>query len=94
MNREIQTEITKIDTFGDARRLVLETMVQLRDGKIPISTGMAMAANMKVLNDNIQCEINAAKLSLMAHAEAHKFGRVVNMGQRFINGEEAHSIEK
>lgn len=82
--RNLSTTIKVIDTFGDARRLILETMIQLRDGTIPINTGMAIAANMKVLNDNLQCEINAAKLSLLAHEGAHEFGRVVQMGNRLI----------
>jgi hypothetical protein len=84
-NRELSTSVHSIDTFGDARRLILETMIQLRDGNIPIQTGMAIAANMKVLNDNIQCEINAAKLSLLAHDNGHEFGKVVEMGRRYIS---------
>lgn len=83
--RNLSTTVYKIDTFGDARRLILETMIQLRDGSIPITTGMAIAANMKVLNDNIQCEINASKLAMLAHENAHRFGEVVSMGQRTIS---------
>ena len=83
--RNLSTSVQAINTFGDARRLILETMIQLRDGQIPIQTGMAIATNMKVLNDNIQCEINAAKLSLLAHDSGHEFGRIVEMGQRYIS---------
>jgi len=87
MKRNLSTTIKTIDTFGDARRLILETMIQLRDGSIPIQTGMAIAANMKVLNENLQCEINAAKLSMLAHENAHKFGAVVEMGRRKIGND-------
>ena len=59
--------IKEINNFGDARRMILQTMIQLRDGEMDISRGMAIAANMKVLNDNIQAEINAAKLSIIAN---------------------------
>lgn len=76
--------IRKIDSFGDARKFILQTMIQLRDGNIPVATGMAIAANMKVLNDNIQAEINAAKLSLLAQEKGHEFGKVVSMGKRLI----------
>lgn len=76
--------ITAIENFGDARRLILQTMIALRDGTIPVGTGMAIAANMKVLNDNIQAEINAAKLSLLARETGQDFGEVVKMGQRTI----------
>jgi hypothetical protein len=83
-------KIKTIENFGDARRLILQTMIQLRDGEIPVHTGMAIAANMKVLNDNIQCEINAAKLSILAKEKGHDFGRVVKMGRALIGNDSAH----
>jgi hypothetical protein len=76
--------IKEISTYGDARRMVLQTMIQLRDGEIEINRGMAIAANMKVLNDNLQAEINAAKLSLLAHEKGHDFGKICAMGHRLI----------
>ena len=76
--------MTKIETFGDARRMILDTIVELRDGRMDISRGMAIAANMKVLNDNIQTEINAAKLHLQVVKEGYEFGRLVPMGQKLI----------
>lgn len=51
---------------------------------MPATTGMAIAANMKVLNDSVQVEINAAKMALATEGKAHSFGRVVGMGQRLI----------
>lgn len=78
------TKIQNVETFGDVRRLILETIVSLRDGELDVSRGMAIAANMKVLNDNIQTEINAAKLSIATDGKAHQFGRVVQMGRRLI----------
>ena len=79
-------------TFGDARRIIIDTIIQLRSGEMPASTGMAIAANMKVLNDSVQTEINAAKMALATEGKAHNFGRVVGMGQRLIgnsSGQEA-----
>lgn len=80
-------EATQIATFGDARRMILDTIVQLRAGSMSAATGMAIAANMKVLNDNVQHEINATKLALQTEGKAHSFGRVVQMGQRLIGGD-------
>ena len=77
-------DANQLMTFGDARRIIIDTIVQIRNGSMSASTGMAIAANMKVLNDNVQTEINAAKLSLMTEGKAHSFGRVVGMGQRLI----------
>lgn len=78
------TEVTDVRSFGDARRLILQTIMQIRDGGLDVSQGMAIAANMKVLNDNIQCEINAAKLCLLAEERGKNFGRLVPMGTRLI----------
>lgn len=83
--------IENILTFGDARRIIIDTILQLRSGDMPASTGMAIAANMKVLNDSVQTEINAAKLSLMTEGHAHNFGKVVTMGKRFI-GNDSESV--
>ncbi len=80
-------DANQLMTFGDVRRMIVDTIVQLREEKMPASTGMAIAANMKTLNDNIQVEINAAKLALQTEGRAHNFGRVVGMGQRLIGND-------
>lgn len=77
-------------TFGDVRRMIIQTIVELREGHMPAHIGMAIAANMKVLNDNVQVEINAAKLALQTEERAHQFGRVVRMGQQLIGNESEH----
>ena len=56
--------IKEINNYGDARRMILQTMIQLRDGEIEVSRGMAIAASMKVLNDNIQCRNKCSKAVL------------------------------
>ncbi len=71
----------KIMTFGDTRRLILDTIVSLKTGDMDISRGMAIATNMKVLNDNVQVEINAAKLALKAAEVGKDFGEVMRLGQ-------------
>lgn len=77
-------DANQLMTFGDARRIIIDTIQQLRSGSMNATTGMAIAANMKVLNDNVQIEINAAKMALATEGKAHNFGRVVGMGQRLI----------
>jgi hypothetical protein len=78
------SQINKIETFGEVRQFLLETAINLRDKNMDVSTGTAIAANMKVLNDNIQVEINAAKLAIQTEQTMHKFGRVVKLGQQII----------
>ena len=79
--------INQLATFGDVRRMILETIVELKQGDMDASRGMAIAANMKVLNDSVQIEINAAKMALATEGRAHNFGRVVGMGQRLIGND-------
>ena len=67
--------------------MILDTIVELRSGSMDVSRGMAIAANMKVLNDSVQVEINAAKMAMLAKDEAHNFGRLVGMGQRLIGND-------
>jgi hypothetical protein len=78
--------IKDINSFGDARKFIVQTMIQLRDHEIEVNRGMAIAANMKVLNDSFQAEINAAKLSIIAHEKGHDFGKIARMGTRLIDG--------
>lgn len=80
-------DATQSITFGDCRRLLIETVMALKCGELDVSRGMAIAANMKVLNDNVQTEINAAKMALATEGKAHSFGRIVGMGQRLIGSD-------
>jgi hypothetical protein len=84
-------EATQLTTFGDVRRMVIDTIMELRAGKMTPTQGMAIAANMKVLNDNVQVEINAAKLALATEGKAYNFGRVVGMGQRLIGNDSSQA---
>ena len=78
----------KTITFGDARAIILDTITQLKSGNMEIGRGMAIAANMKVLNDSIQVEINAAKLSLQAAGAGKNFGDIMRLGTRPVFGGE------
>lgn len=80
-------QANQLMTFGDVRRMIVDTIVALRDDQMDISRGMAIAANFKVLNDNIQVEINAAKMAMAAKDEAYNFGRIAPMGQRLIGND-------
>lgn len=74
--------MTRTKTFGDAREVILSAIMELKSGSMDISRGMAIAANMKVLNDSLQVEINAAKLSLQASAVGKDFGDIMRLGKR------------
>ena len=71
-------------TTGDARRMILEVMAALKTGAMDPNAGLAIAANMKVLNDSMFAEIAAAKLAIQAKKEGLEFGKTVEMGRRLI----------
>lgn len=79
-----ENKIQVIENFGDVRKFLLETAMSLRNGDMPVSTGLAIAANVKVMNDTIQVEINAAKLALATKGSMHEFGKVVRLGKQTI----------
>jgi hypothetical protein len=78
-NNEIE-----IKSFGDVRSLIIDTILGIRNGSYTATDALAIAANFKVLNDNINAEINATKVSLLAEKEGHNFGKIVSMGTRMI----------
>jgi len=84
---EILMDVNQMMTFGDVRRMIIQTIVDLKENRMDVSRGMAIAANIKVLNDNIQVEINAAKMAMATEGRAHAFGRVVGMGRRLIGND-------
>lgn len=79
--------IYQITSFGDARRMLLETIQSVRDGSLETGKGMTVAALMKEVNSNIQVEINQAKMVIAAQKEGHDFGRIVGMGQKVIGND-------
>ena len=83
--------INQLATFGDSRRIILDTILELKNGTMDVNRGMAIAANMKVLNDSVQAEINYAKTAMVARQAGHDFGKVVGMGQKLI-GNSAEQI--
>jgi len=82
-------EINQLATFGDQRRMILDTIMELKNGSMEVSRGMAIAANMKVLNDSVQVEINTVKMSMAARQAGHDFGKIVNMGRKLIGNDES-----
>ncbi len=69
-------------TTGDARRMILETIAALKTGAMDPTVGMAIAANMKVINDSMFAEIAAAKIAIATQNQGGEFGRVVEMGRK------------
>ncbi len=80
-------DANQIMTFGDTRRIIIDTVLQVRSGTMSASQGDAVASLMDALVKNVQVEINAAKMALATEGKAHNFGRIVGMGQRLIGND-------
>lgn len=78
--------MSNLNTFGESRKLILNVIEDIRSGKLSTEQGKVIAHNMSVINTNIQCEINFAKVSLQAKEKGDNFGRVVKLGSTIING--------
>jgi hypothetical protein len=77
--------LNEINDFGAARKFILDCMVQVREGTLPPSAINALINGMKVVNENIQAEVNVAKVSLLYEKEGKKFAENVVMGKTKIN---------
>ncbi len=80
-------EGNQLATFGDVRRDILDTIRDIKSKAMTSNEGLAVFAGYKVLNDNIQAEINAAKMALATEQKAHSFGKLVGMGRRMIGND-------
>jgi hypothetical protein len=80
--------MSKRKSFADVRGDIIETIDAIRRREIPASDGLAIFAGYRELHNNVQVEINAAKMALATEGKAHSFGKVVRMGKRVINGDD------
>jgi hypothetical protein len=87
MSNKNELNVNQLATFGDVRRMMLDTIVDLRSAEMDATRGMAIAANFKVLNDNINAEVGVSKLCLVTEGTLHEFGKVVGMGRKLIGND-------
>ena len=73
-----------IETFGDARKLILDAMVEIKNKTMTIDDALALAKSLEAINHNVQAEINITKVRLLAQAAGHDFGKIVTMGKTLI----------
>jgi hypothetical protein len=79
-----------IRTSGDVRRILAQTMIDVKDGSLEVSRGLAVASLAKELNNNLQVEVNIAKVRVSVAASGKNMGEVTEMGRLVI--EDAGSV--
>lgn len=74
-----------ISTSGDIRRLLAQTMVDIKNGAISVDKGMAMAALGKEITASLQAEINVAKVRVAMLQTGRNLGKLTELGRMVID---------
>lgn len=81
-----------IRTSGDVRRMIAETMQEIRSGKIDTSRGQAIAALAKELTASMQVEVNVAKLNMQMRKEGMAVNKIPHMGKMLIGDDSTPTL--
>ena len=71
-------------TSGDIRRLLADTMVQIKNGTLPVERGLAVAALSKEITSSMQAEVNVAKVRVAMLVAGKSMGEITTMGRLVI----------
>lgn len=81
-----------IRTSGDVRRLLAQTMVEIKNGNLSTDKGLAIAALSKELTASMQVEINVVKVHLAAGESGKKMGQLTQLGRMVIEDVDPQTI--
>jgi len=81
-----------IRTSGDVRRMIAETMQEIRSGKIDSSRGQTIASLAKELTASMQAEVNVAKLNMQLMKEGMGVNKISNMGKLLIGDDSTPTL--
>jgi hypothetical protein len=73
-----------IRTSGDIRRLIAESMQEVRAGKMDTGKAQAIAALAKELTSSMQAEVNVAKVNMLLRKEGMSTAKISHMGKMLI----------
>lgn len=74
-----------ITTSGDIRRLIAQTMVDVKNGNLPVERGLCVAALAKEITGSLQAEVNVAKVRVSMLATGKSMGELTNLGKMIIS---------
>lgn len=79
-----------IRTSGDIRRVLAQTMMEIKNGELSTEKGMAIAALSKEITASMQTEVNVAKVRVAMLSAGANLGELTKLGQLII--EDAGSV--
>lgn len=74
-----------ITTSGDIRRLIAQTMVEVKNGSLSVDRGLAIASLAKEITGSLQAEVNVAKVRVTMLATGRNMGELTNLGKMIIS---------
>lgn len=81
-----------IRTAGDIRRVIAQTMVDVRAGTLTVDKGMCVAALAKEVTASMQAEVNVAKVRVSMLASGSDLGKVTHMGKLLIDDDSTPTL--
>lgn len=73
-----------IRSTGDIRRVLGQTMIEIKTGELEVSRGQCIAALAKELTASLQVEINVAKVRVAMLQAGHDIGSLTQIGKMII----------
>lgn len=73
-----------IRTSGDVRRLLAQTMTEIKNGNLEVNKGLAIASLAKELTASLQVEVNVAKVRVAMLTSGHNIGQITHLGKMII----------
>ena len=73
-----------IRTSGDVRRLLAQTMSDIRSGDISVDKANAIAALSKELTASLPAEVNVAKVRIQTMDSGKALGELTHLGKMII----------
>lgn len=82
-----------IRTSGDIRRLIAESMQEVRTGKMDTGKAQAIAALAKELTASMQAEVNVAKVNMQLRKEGMSMQNISHMGKLLIGDDSTTTLD-
>lgn len=73
-----------MQTTGDIRRLLADTLADLKSGDLSVDRGMAIAAVGKVMNDSLATEIKLHQVNNTLLESGRKMAELTHLGRAVI----------
>ena len=82
-----------IRTSGDVRRMIAESMQDIRSGKLDTSRGAVIAALAKELTASMQAEVNVAKVNMQLRQAGVTVNKISHMGKLLIGDDATPTLD-